>query len=71
MMPVLQEWVTISRSCRSASWAMRRAFGDSAGAGDIGLDDVDSAALDQIAEAPAGGILLAGGNAGFDGVRES
>jgi len=43
-----------------------QALGDAAGAGDVGLDDVDMSPLDQAAEAPASGVLLAGGDAGFE-----
>jgi len=35
-----------------------QALGDAAGAGDVGLDDIDLASLDQITESPAGGVPL-------------
>ena len=45
-------------------------LGDPAAARHVGLDEVDVAALDQLAEAPHRRVLLAGGDADVDGVGE-
>ena len=45
-------------------------LGDAAAARDVGLDEVDVAALDQLAEAPERRVLLAGGDADVDRVGE-
>ena len=45
-------------------------LGDAAAAGDVGLDHVDVAAFDQLAEAPAGRVLLARRDREVDSVRE-
>src|SRR5204863_7763925 len=45
-------------------------LGDPAGAGDVGLDDVHAAAVQQVAELPASGQLLAGGDAGVHRVGQ-
>ena len=45
-------------------------LGDAAAARHVGLDQVDVAALDQLAEAPAGRVLLAGRDPDVDRVRE-
>ena len=45
-------------------------LGDAAAARDVGLDEVDVAALDQLAEAPERRVLLAGRDADVDRVGE-
>ena len=62
----------ITETLRIAELELRDAehLGDAAGAGDVRLDDVDAAALHQLAETPARRVLLARGDPDLDSVRE-
>ena len=46
------------------------AFGDTAGAGDVGLDHVDPSGVHEMSKAPAGDVLFAAGDASLDRIGE-
>ena len=58
------------RRARARARAIRSQLGDPAAARHVRLDEVDVAALDQLAEAPHRRVLLAGGDADVDRVGE-
>ena len=70
MMPVLQAWGTIVTPCSSASWAMRTHSEMPPARVTSGWMTSTLAALHQLRETPARGVLLATGDARLDGVGE-
>ena len=70
MIPLFHACGTVSTPCRAGELGDAQHLGDAAAARDVGLDEVDVAALDQLAEAPERRVLLAGGDADVDRVGE-
>ena len=70
MIPLFQACGTSATPCSSRERRDPQHLGDPAAPRDVGLDQVDVAALDQLAEAPAGRVLLAGRDRDVDRVRQ-
>ena len=70
MMPLFHACGTVSLPWEYGELGDAERLGDAAAARHVGLHEVDVGAVDQLAEAPPGRVLLAGRDADVDRVRE-